>query len=191
LDLTARLLLVQTSVNCWSRIVVKRLPVALLVFGVCTPTVFAQSGEPKETTGFSGCVEITRGTVRDCQKVSIPSTVAPFVEQKEPDRVFSTWLEIIRGAERHYKNKHGRYGNLAALRKAHLLRDLVFESCSSAGGGQAQLNFVPKNTLIDVALSADRQEFNVRIAEHTGRCIEPPMILPDLEDSPEGLIFAG
>jgi len=170
----------------------KRLTVALLVFGVCTPTVFAQSGEQEETTGLSGCIEIIKGTERNCQKVSIPSTVAPFVEQKERDRVFSSWHEIIRGAERHYKNKHGRYGNLAALRKAHLLRDLVFESCSSAGGGQAQVNFVPKNTLIDVQLSADRQDFNVMIVEHTERCFGPPMfnLLPDLEDSPEGLIFA-
>ena len=40
---------------------------------------------------------------------------------------------MVKGAEKDYRNKNGRYGDLAALRKAHLLDRLVFESDSSLG----------------------------------------------------------
>ena len=43
--------------------IVKRLTVALLVFGLFTPTVFAQTGE-------QSCVEIIRGTQRQCENVA-------------------------------------------------------------------------------------------------------------------------
>jgi len=69
----------------------KRLTVALLLFSVFGPTVFAQSGEPSE----------------------------------DPWAVFSGWIEMVKGAERDYKNKNGRYGDLAALHKAHLLDRLA------------------------------------------------------------------
>ena len=136
----------------------KRLTVALLLFSVFAPTVFAQSAE-----------------------------------QEERDKIFSAWREIVSGAERDYKNKNGRYGDLAALRKAHLLRSLVVESCSSAASGIATGNFVPKSTLIDAVVSADGQFFFVMILEHSGRCFGPPMynLMPDLQDSPEGPMIAG
>ena len=75
----------------------KRLTIALLIFSVSAPTVFAQ-------------------------------------DESEDDhwRVFSRWIEMVKGAERDYKNKNSRYGDLAALRKAHLPDRLVFESDSSS-----------------------------------------------------------
>jgi hypothetical protein len=158
----------------------KRLTVALLVW-IFTATVFAQT------------VEIIRGTERDYQNVSTPSIFAQSAEQEERDKIFSAWREIVGGAERHYRNKYGRYGKLAALRKAHLLRNLAVESCSSAASGTAKANFVPKSTLIEVLVSPDGQSFDVMILEHSGRCFGPPMfhLMPDFDDSPEGLIFAG
>jgi hypothetical protein len=52
---------------------VKRLTVALLVFGLglFTPTVFAQTAEQKEVI-FPSCVEIIRGTQRQCENVITP-----------------------------------------------------------------------------------------------------------------------
>jgi hypothetical protein len=125
--------------------------------------------------------------------VFAPTVFAQSAAQEEREKVFSAWREIISGAEGQYRNKHGRYGNLDALRKAHLLRSLVFESCSSVRASRAKTNFVPKSTLIDVLLSQDVQSFYVMITEHSGRCFGPPMyqLMPDLKDSPEGLIFPG
>jgi len=82
---------------------VKRLTVALLAISVFTPTVFAQ------------CVE----------RMS-------FEQAQHRLRIFSGWLEMVKDAEMDYKHKNGRYGDLAALRKAHVLRRLAFESGSSA-----------------------------------------------------------
>lgn len=156
--------------------------VALLVCAF-TPIVFAQT------------VEIIRGTERDYQNVSTPSTFAQSAEQVEQQKVFTAWREKVRGAEREYKNKHGRYGDLAALRKARLLPGLVFESCSSQGASRkAKANFVPNSTLIQVPVSEDGQHFDVTIVDGPGRCSPPVYILPgtmrDFQDSPEGLIFA-
>ena len=50
----------------------KRLTVALLVFVLFTPTVFAQSAEQKEVIAPS-CVEIIRGTQRQCENVITPT----------------------------------------------------------------------------------------------------------------------
>ena len=107
---------------------------------------------------------------------------------------FLVGREMVKVAERDYKNKNGRYGDLSALRKAHFLRNLVFEAGSSADArAKAQANFVPKSTLIDVPVSPDGQSFDVMILEHSGRCFGPPMyqLMPDLNDSPEGPILAG
>jgi len=153
---------------------VTRLTTALLTISVFTPTVFAQT------------VEIIRGTKRDYQ------SFAQSAEQVEQQRVFSSWREKIEGAERDYKNKHGRYGHLTALRKARLFRSLVFESGSSLGASRkATANFVPKNMLIQVTLSEDSQQFNIAI-------IEQPYVMErvlgpqyrDFEDSPEGPIIS-
>jgi len=120
-------------------------------------------------------------------------------------RIFSGWLEMVKGAERDYKNKNGRYGDLVALRKAHLLRRLVFESGSSVGArGKAQANFVRKSTLFQVTVSEDGQHFGAVIGEHCARVdaddmgqggswcchCESPYLLPDFEDSPAGPIIA-
>ena len=158
----------------------KKLTVALLVW-VFTSTAFAQT------------VEIISGTDRHYQNVSTPSIVAQSGDQEERDKIFSTWRDIISGAERQYKNDHGRYGNLAALRKGHLLRGLIFESCSSARASEAKTNFVPKSTLIDVLVTTGGQDFGVMITEHSGRCFGPPMynVMPDLNDSPEGPMIGG
>ena len=118
-------------------------------------------------------------------------------------RILSDWLEKVKDAERDYKNKNGRYGDLAALRKAHLLRSLVFESDSSAGArGKAEANFVPKSTLFQVTVSADGQHFKAVIGdqcvsvntddmgvEWSTSCYASPLLHRDFQDSPEGLIF--
>jgi len=51
---------------------VKRLTVAILVFGPFTPTVFAQTAEQKEVIP-PRCVEIIRGTQRQCENVVTPT----------------------------------------------------------------------------------------------------------------------
>jgi hypothetical protein len=138
-----------------------------------------------------------------------PTVFAQSVEQAEdPFRVFSGWLEVVKGAERNYKNKNGRYGDLAALRKAHLLDRLVFESDSSAEtSGKADANFVRKRTLFQVTVSKDGQHFRAVIGvKCTSTMIDaddmgnkrygmsdeiscPPIRLP-LLDSPEGPIIS-
>ena len=116
--------------------------------------------------------------------------------------VFSGWIEMVKGAERDYKNKNRRYGDLAALRKAHLLDRLVFESDSLAGAsGKADSNFVRKRTVFQVTVSKDGQHFRAVIGEWCARAIEaddmgneqliscPPVRLP-LLDGPEGPIIS-
>jgi len=152
--------------------------------------------------------------------VFTPIVLAQTVESVEHAehrlRIFSGWLEMVKGAERDYKNKNGRYGDLAALRRAHLLRNLVFEPRSrasslvfewgsSAGArAKAQANFVPKSTLFQVTVSEDGQHFSAVIGEHCARVdaddmgqggswcchCESPYLLPDFEDSPAGPIIA-
>jgi hypothetical protein len=153
----------------------KTVTVALLVFSVFAPTVFAQCVEPMS------------------------------LEQNQHRiRVYSTWLEVLKSAESVYKEKNGLYGNLAALRKAHLLRSLVFESGSSASArGKAQGNFVPKGTLFQVTVWADGQHFRAAIGD---KCVSvvsydpgrkgssPPRygleILRDIQDGPDGPIIS-
>jgi len=115
---------------------------------------------------------------------------------------------MVKGAERDYKNKNGRYGDLAALRKAHLLDRLVFESDSSSdASGKADANFVRKRTMFQVTVSKDGQHFravigakcaSVIVADDRGNeryggmsdiisC--PPVRLP-LLDGPEGPIIS-
>ena len=114
-----------------------RLTVALLVFSVFTPTIFAQ------------CVE-----------------TMSFEQAQHRVRKFSGWFEMVKDAEMDYKHKKGRYGDLAALRKAHLLRSLVFESGSSAAPkGRSQDNFVSEDTRFQVTVSADGQHFWVAISD--------------------------
>jgi hypothetical protein len=179
---------------------VKRLIVTLLVFNAFTPTVFAQTVEQEDPTTFFSCVEIIRGTQSQtqCQNV-LPPTISAKTPQRQ--RILSGWQQKVEGAERDYKNKNGRYGDLAALRKAHLLQGLAFEPCSSAGAsGKEKANFVPKSTLFSVTVSEDGQLFHLTIVDGAGNCyrhrpqrpiIMPPMIMPDFDDSPEGPILPG
>ena len=144
----------------------KRLSIALLVFSVFAPTVFAQSAE-----------------------------------QEERDKIFSAWREIVSGAERDYKNKNGRYGDLAALRKAHLLDRLVLESDSLAGAsGKVDSNFVRKGTVFQVTVSKDGQHFRAVIGDFARAIVADdrgneqlisylPVRLP-LLDGPEGPIIS-
>ena len=112
---------------------------------------------------------------------------------------FLVGREMVKVAERDYKNKNGRYGDLSALRKAHFLRNLVFEAGSSADArAKAQANFVPKSTLFQVTVSEDGQHFRAVIGEKCtvsaddrgdegSECYHcgPLHPLPDLKDSPE------
>ncbi len=148
----------------------KRLIFTLLVFSAFTPTVFGQTVAQTEPTVFPARVEIIRGTERHYENVIIPAA-----EQTDLQELWSGWLQKVEGAERDYKNKNGRYGDLAALRKAHLLRSLVFEPCSSAGAsGKARVNFIPKSTLIQVTVSEDGQHFDAVIVDGAGHCYRPP-----------------
>lgn len=148
----------------------KRLALTLLVFSAFTPTAFGQAVAQKEPAIFPARVEIIRGTERHYENVIIPAA-----EQTDLQKLWSAWLQKVEDAERDYKNKHGRYGDLPALRKAHLLRSLVFEPCWSAGAsGKARLNFIPKSTLIQVTVSEDGQRFDAVMVDGAGHCYRPP-----------------
>ena len=112
---------------------------------------------------------------------------------------------MVKGAERDYKNKNGRYGDLADLRRSHLLDNLAFESDSSAdASGKGKANFVRKRTQFQVTVSKDGQHFSASIGEHCARVDADDMgntgswcchceslhLLRDLEDSPEGPIIS-
>ena len=106
---------------------------------------------------------------------------------------------MVKDAESAYKKKNGHYGDLAALRGAHLLRNLVFESGSSARPrSKAEANFVPKSASFQVTVSADRQHFTAVIgdtcmsimANDSGTTMETLNCTHrDIQDSLEGLIF--
>ena len=164
----------------------KRVTVTLLVFNVFTPTVFGQIINQKETTVFPSRVEIIRGTDRHYENI-----ITPTAEQTDLQRLWSGWLQKVEGAERDYKKKNGHFGDLGALRKAQLLRSLVFELRSSAAAsGKAKANFAPKSTLIQVTVSEDGQHFDAMIVDGAGHCQAPlehsvPLLQRDFEDSPQ------
>jgi hypothetical protein len=166
-------------------LVVQRLVFTLVVFSAFTPTVFGQTVAQKESTPFPARVEIIRGTERHYENIIIP-----IAEQTDLQKLWSGWLRKVEGAEKDYKNKNGRFGNLADLRKAHLLGNLVFEPCSSAGAnGKAKANFVPKTTVIQVTVSEDGQHFDSAIVDGGGHCYRPqghpaPQPPPIYWDSP-------
>ena len=165
-----------------------------LAYSLLLPSV--KTIEQEKTTVFPSRVEIIRGTERHYENV-----ITPTAEQTDLQRLWSGWLQKVEGAERYYKNKNGRFADLGALRKAQLLRSLVFEPCSSAAAsGKAKPNFVPKSTLIQVAVSEDGQHFDAVIVDGTGHChvplkrFVPPPDFPlqrDFDDSPEGPILPG
>jgi hypothetical protein len=123
--------------------------------------------------------------------------------QRDRHKIFSAWLGIVKTAEGNYKNKHGRYGDLAHLHMAHLLDGLVFGSDSSRGTHyESEPNFVRKGTLFQVTVSEDGQHFRAVLGEdcwslHTddmgvvgsSRCL-PSREFPLPPDGPEGPIIA-
>jgi len=142
--------------------------------------------------------------------VLIPTVLAQSVESVEQTEtrlsLFSGWLKMVKGAERDYKNKNGRYGNVTALFNAHLLGTLVFESGSSPGlaSTKAQGNFVPKGTIFQVTVSHHGQHFKALIgdecvsvttddsgSDHSGccRCRPTLLYLPDFQESLDGPII--
>lgn|SRR5689334_294188 len=167
-----------------------RLVFAVVGFSAFTPTVLGQAVEQKEPTVFPLRVEIIRGTEKTYQNVTIPGA-----EETDLQKLWSGWLRKVEGAEKDYRIKNGRFGNLAELRKAHLLRSLVFQPCSSAGAnGKAQVNFVPKTTLIQVTVSEDGQHFDSLIVDGRGHCSRPqdhpapqPPIYWDSPPTPQSL----
>jgi len=55
------------------------------------------------------------------------SATAVFAQDQldDPWKAFSRWIQMVKDAEQTYKNRNGHYGDLATLRKAHLLDELV------------------------------------------------------------------
>src|SRR5713226_9219733 len=70
-------------------------------------------------------------------------------------KVFVGWLGIVNFAEAKYKSKHRVYGNLTALRHAHLLDALVFESNVPSSPPDSSL--IPVSTGFRVTVSRDRK----------------------------------
>lgn len=139
------------------------------------------------------------------QGIPIDQSVESVDHAEHRFRVFSGWLEMVRGAEKNYKEKHGRYGDLAALRKAHLLGSLVFESDSAGRSrGKAKADFVPKSTRFQVTVSDYGGHFSALIGEDCAMVhvddmgnggswcchCESRYLLRDLKDSPEGPIVS-
>jgi len=78
-------------------------------------------------------------------------------------KVFVGWLGIVNFAEAKYKSKHRVYGNLTALRHAHLLDALVFES--NVPSSPPDSNLIPVSTGFRVTVSSDGQHYKVAIHE--------------------------
>jgi hypothetical protein len=124
---------------------------------------------------------------------------------KDQHRVLAGWLGTVRAAESKYKSKYGVYGDLTALRDAHLLDALVFESDKPSETGP-DTNLVPKSTQFEVTASSDGKHYNVSIGEilelwsigvsanemstgyGVGRRLPPPP--PPPKDGPEGPLLS-
>ena len=119
----------------------------------------------------------------------------------ERHRMMAGWLGVVGGAESKYRSKHGVYGDLTALRDAHLLNDLIFES-ENPQKARPGTNFIPKTTRFEVTSSQDGRHYKIDISgswvdwgisvfgtENTtgfshGRVTGPRY--KDIEDGPEG-----
>jgi type II secretory pathway pseudopilin PulG len=120
---------------------------------------------------------------------------------KDRRQVFRGWLGTVRAAEDKYKSKHGRYGDLTALREAHML-DLVFESDEPTETGPVT-NLVPKSTHFEVTVSGEGEHYKVSIYESWGEwsvgvfvdgkssgwCVGHTTEVP-LEDGPDGPLLS-
>lgn len=114
----------------------------------------------------------------------ISSVLAPTaVAQDQSWQLFPHWFEMVKRAERAYKKKKGRYGDLAALRKAHLLptsekappKGMVFEVTTSEAGR----HFLASITDMSLTLIAGDQGGERSSPVHR-----------DFEDNPEGPIIS-
>jgi hypothetical protein len=83
---------------------------------------------------------------------------------KDRRRVLGGWLRTVRAAESKYKVEYGVYGDLTALRRAHLLDSLVFES-EEPTESAPDTNFVPENTHFEVTASSNGEHYKVSIWE--------------------------
>jgi len=136
------------------------------------------------------------------------SATAVFAQDQldDPWKAFSRWIQMVKDAEQTYKNRNGHYGDLATLRKAHLLDELVFEAGpSSPAKGKTNANFVRKQTVFKVTVSNNGEHFRAVIGnwcastivaddrgyERYGKELNncPPVRLP-LQDGPEGPIIS-
>ena len=83
---------------------------------------------------------------------------------KDRHKVLAGWLGVVRGAESKFKSKHGVYGDLTALREAHLLDTFVFES-DKPTESVPDTNLIPKSTHFEVTASGDSEHYKVSIWE--------------------------
>jgi hypothetical protein len=142
--------------------------------------------------------------------IFVSTSFAQSAEQamKNRRKVLFGWLGTVKTAETKYKSKHGRYGDLTALRESHLLDVLVFESdhssASAHGETESEASFVPKSTSFQVTISSDGQHFRVTISESlddrcgvgvfademsSGSSVCRPLPMP-WEDRPEGPLIS-
>lgn len=83
---------------------------------------------------------------------------------RDRHRVFVGWLGMVRTAEFKYRSRHGAYGNLTALRDAHLLDAFVFETRPSPES-PPDSTLIPTSTSFQVTVSSDGQHYHVAIRE--------------------------
>lgn len=128
----------------------------------------------------------------------------------ERHRIIAGWLGVVRAAESKYRSKYRVYGDLQALRNAHLLNDLVFESDNHKKARSPE-NFIPKGTRFEVTASDDGKHYKFFVRELSigggiemfaseqssgfsfggrGRVTVHEAPVKDIEDGPEGPLLA-
>jgi hypothetical protein len=137
--------------------------------------------------------------------MSASTALAQSAEQvmKERHRVLAGWLGTVRAAETKYKSKYGVYGDLTALRDAHVLDTLIFESDKPTTTGP-DTSLIPKSTHFEVTAPSDGEHYKVSICEvleESGICVHAdemgtgfsvggrPQVQPP-KDGPEGPLLS-
>ena len=133
-----------------------------------------------------------------------PTALAQYAEQvtKGRHKVLASWLRIVRAAETEYKSKHGRYGGLTALRDAHMLDTLNFES-EKLTATEPVTSLVPQSTRFEVTAPGEGRPYKVSICEvleESSICVFGDEMgagysrgrqpLPPPEDGPEGPLLS-
>ena len=80
----------------------------------------------------------------------------------ERHRIIIGWARVVSVAESKYRSKYGVYGDLTALRDAHLLNNLTFES-ENPKKTEPGANFIPKRTQFEVTASDDGKQRVARL----------------------------